>query len=498
MEVLQNDMVVAILGKGDLVGCDIPFSLIPEALIKSSSDVKALTYCDLKSIHVPGLLDVLKMYPEFAETFCTEIIHDLTFNLREGSQNETEGMLHGAHSLTLPSISEDDEEDDEDDADDDDHEDSGSGSPPSSPSLGTAVHRNRVNADWSRRTTASEGVPLIQPTVNRRPALRFAQNKQNSATFGSKGSSAEKLDLKEEIELTRCSVDRLDSQMLQMRQDMSRLTDDLKIAMVLLQKLCSGMSSTTTGTKCTSTLAPRLPSDGQTSVSCQEIASRSEQISPSHAIVDENVSQKCSSPSLTNSSSCSQMLPQTQSSVKPSIEPSSRTWSQTRSSQTDRSLLEDFLTKITDSGSPPPNSGYSSSSSNEDRVRLMIGMHCQRNTEDSESASDDSVLRASNSLTIQSTSSRDVSPFKGSRNSWSTSFGDSSLSPLPSPRPLNAASLPKPQSSSQQTDQQHPTPHPHPTPALQSNQCAIDIEAQSTTRSSEDAKTSISGRRKLF
>ena len=77
MEVLQNALVVAILGKGDLVGFDIPFSLVSEALIKSSSDVKALTYCDLKSIYVPGLLEVLRMYPEFAETFCTEIVHDL-------------------------------------------------------------------------------------------------------------------------------------------------------------------------------------------------------------------------------------------------------------------------------------------------------------------------------------------------------------------------------------------------------------------------------------
>ena len=124
MEVLQNDMVVAILGKGDLVGCDIPFSLTTESIIKSSSDVKALTYCDLKSIHVPSLLEVLKMYPEFAETFCTEIIHDLTFNLREGYQNEEPvSVLHGVHSLTMPSISEDDEDDDEDDDECDDEDD---------------------------------------------------------------------------------------------------------------------------------------------------------------------------------------------------------------------------------------------------------------------------------------------------------------------------------------------------------------------------------------
>ena len=479
MEVLQNDMVVAILGKGDLVGCDIPFSLIPEALVKSSSDVKALTYCDLKSIHVPGLLDVLKMYPEFAEIFCTEIIHDLTFNLREGSQTEPENMLHGAHSLTLPSISEEDDEEDDGDADDDDHDDSGSGSPPSSPSVGMAVQRNRVNADWVRRQHTSEGMPLIQPTANRRPALRFAQNKQHSNT--SKGSSgAEKLDLKEEIELTRCSVDRLDSQMLSIKQDMNKLSDDLKTAMSLLQQLCSN-----SGVSSGSTTSSRLPQDK--TLSCQDITNCTASDVTAIRVLDE----KCSSPSLTNSSSCSQIklpqIPSTAKSLGLTSEGSNRVWNQTRSSQTDRSLLEDFL-KMTDSGSPPPNSGYSSSSSNEDRVRLLIGMHCQRNTEDSESASDDSVLRASNSLTIQSTSSRDVSPFKGSRNSWSTSFGESCHSPLPSPRPtgLHGPPIKTIPSTTQET------------PASSTvTQCAIDIEAQSSPRT-EESKTSISGRRKIF
>ena len=91
--------------------------------------------------------------------------------------------------------------------------------------------------------------------------------------------------------------------------------------------------------------------------------------------------------------------------------------SHTRGSQTERSLIEDLLSKMPDSGSPPPNSGYSSSSSNEERVKLLIGLQTQRNAEDSESASDDSVLRAS--LAFRSTSSRDTSPFKGGQR-WAT------------------------------------------------------------------------------
>ncbi|CAN8011629.1 unnamed protein product, partial [Ixodes pacificus] len=88
MEVLQESMVVAILGKGDLVGSDISLTSGAETVMRSSSDVKALTYCDLKCLFIPGLLEVLKLYPEFAESFCHDIVHDLTYNLREGYENE--------------------------------------------------------------------------------------------------------------------------------------------------------------------------------------------------------------------------------------------------------------------------------------------------------------------------------------------------------------------------------------------------------------------------
>ncbi|GFV66631.1 potassium voltage-gated channel subfamily H member 8 [Trichonephila clavipes] len=116
--------------KGDLVGCDISVNG-PDQVLKSSSDVKALTYCDLKCIHIPGLMEVLKLYPEFAQTFCSDILHDLTFNLREGYEMED----NGGTSLTLPSISEDDENNDSD------------GTAPASPmSPCLTINRNKYNA----------------------------------------------------------------------------------------------------------------------------------------------------------------------------------------------------------------------------------------------------------------------------------------------------------------------------------------------------------------
>lgn len=68
-------------GKGDLFGTDLGFD---GARIKSSCDVKSLTYCDLQCILLTGLVEILTLYPEFAEKFSHDLQHDLTYNLREG------------------------------------------------------------------------------------------------------------------------------------------------------------------------------------------------------------------------------------------------------------------------------------------------------------------------------------------------------------------------------------------------------------------------------
>ena len=475
MEVLQNgSMVVAILGKADLIGYDIPFSLVSEPLIKSSSDVKALTYCDLKSIYVPGLLEVLRMYPEFAETFCTEIIHDLTFNLREGYQNEMDGM-HGAHSLILPSISEEEDGgEDEDDADNDDNDESGSGSPPSSPSVGPmVVGGRRGTADWTIRRKSilsGDGVPLLPSRT--RPTLRFTQNKaKNNSCPTPKTHSTDRPNLREEVELTRSCMERFDTQMSQMREDMAHLSQEFKHVMSLLQNLCASHGNL---------------NDNQSSLnkasSCREIPQSVDKEGTPAAVTCSSLSQKCSPQphSLTNSSSCSQLTkggPNSKGSCLKSV-------IQTRNSQAERSLLDEYLNKITDCGSPPPNSGYSSSSSNEGKVKILIGKQSQKHAEDSESTSDDSVLRASNSLTIQSMSSREVSPFRGSRSSWTAaqSLADTSFV---SPPLLHSSCRPQksePQSSSRLN---------RSLTAESGRQCSIDMEETSSS-SQADGQTSQS------
>ena len=54
-----------------------------ETVGKSSCNVRALTYCDLHKIHRNDLLEILEMYPEFAEEFRKNL--EVTFDLRDVS-----------------------------------------------------------------------------------------------------------------------------------------------------------------------------------------------------------------------------------------------------------------------------------------------------------------------------------------------------------------------------------------------------------------------------
>ncbi|KAJ8354474.1 hypothetical protein SKAU_G00220410 [Synaphobranchus kaupii] len=125
MEVLKDGMVLAILGKGDLIGANLS---VHDRAIKAKADVKALTYCDLQCISLKGLYEVLDLYPEYSRKFVEDIQQDLTYNLREGQGNDVssklsskalrprlqgEGKGNGRIAQCYPSIREDHEEDKE-------------------------------------------------------------------------------------------------------------------------------------------------------------------------------------------------------------------------------------------------------------------------------------------------------------------------------------------------------------------------------------------------
>ncbi|XP_019522638.1 PREDICTED: potassium voltage-gated channel subfamily H member 4 isoform X1 [Hipposideros armiger] len=110
LEVLRDNMVLAILGKGDLIGADIPepgqepgSRAGPSCVLKTSADVKALTYCGLQQLSSQGLAEVLRLYPEYGAAFRAGLPQDLTFNLRQGS--DTNGLSRFSRSPRSPRLS---------------------------------------------------------------------------------------------------------------------------------------------------------------------------------------------------------------------------------------------------------------------------------------------------------------------------------------------------------------------------------------------------------
>ncbi|XP_063930893.1 potassium voltage-gated channel subfamily H member 8 isoform X1 [Zophobas morio] len=259
MEVVQNNMVVAILGKGDLVGSDInlhlqhPSNAPPsetgriggssDIIIKSSSDVRALTYCDLKCIYMQGLVDVLRLYPEYQKQFANDIQHDLTFNVREGYEAEQESDANGMPSLTLPSISEDDENL---------HEEGETS--PISPNRSPlhAVSNSPRHAKYNLRLqefheNATRNRPRLGGVAtNHLAMLRERVERQRSVVLPHhpKTSSLEDVncELKTDVENTRNSVDRLDNQITSLHQDVATLSMEVRNAIQALQEMTTPSS----------------------------------------------------------------------------------------------------------------------------------------------------------------------------------------------------------------------------------------------------------------
>ncbi|KAM8872840.1 voltage-gated delayed rectifier potassium channel KCNH8-like [Synchiropus picturatus] len=158
MEVLKDNTVLAILGRGDLIGSD---RLMQEDVIKTNACVKALTYCELQYISLKGLREVLCLYPDYAQKFISEIRHDLTYNLRDGHNPESDCESNGGMVKKLPSITEDEE---------------GSGS-----SFPGRVSRNPITPlDSPLGSSQLPSAPLMpssesgQPCSQQIPVLRFS------------------------------------------------------------------------------------------------------------------------------------------------------------------------------------------------------------------------------------------------------------------------------------------------------------------------------------
>ncbi|XP_050305107.1 potassium voltage-gated channel subfamily H member 8 isoform X2 [Anthonomus grandis grandis] len=265
MEVVQDTMVVAILGKGDLVGSDISTHLQHhqsngttdgggnrgggniDIVIKSNSDVRALTYCDLKCINIQGLVDVLRLYPEYQQQFANDIQHDLTFNVREGYEAEQESEGNGVPSLTLPSISEDDENLQEGEE--------SPGSPNKSPlhQIATTTTTTTTATSSPRHTKFNLRLQEIQESprrtrlggvaTNHLAMLRERVERQRSVIMPTpKFSSYEELVPKVESEVVQPNSERLDSQISSLHQDVAALSVEVRNAIQALQEMATPSS----------------------------------------------------------------------------------------------------------------------------------------------------------------------------------------------------------------------------------------------------------------
>lgn len=77
---ITPNVLLIFAGKDDIFGEN---PCLHPTLGKSSCNVRALTYCDLHKIHRDDLLDVLDLYPEFYQSFSSNL--EITFNMRDVS-----------------------------------------------------------------------------------------------------------------------------------------------------------------------------------------------------------------------------------------------------------------------------------------------------------------------------------------------------------------------------------------------------------------------------
>ncbi|KAH8400696.1 hypothetical protein KR009_000381 [Drosophila setifemur] len=255
MEVIKDDMVVAILGKGDLVGSDINVHLVAtsngqmtattnsagqDVVVRSSSDIKALTYCDLKCIHMGGLVEVLRLYPEYQQQFANDIQHDLTFNLREGYENMDSDI---GPSFPLPSISEDDENREEAEENGKAEKENGAATAASGASPLHNLGSSPLHA--TRSPLLGMGSPRNQRLHQRGRSLITLRetNKRNRTPLNAACSldrgSFEEPDPEEEPQAggKRPSLERLDSQVSTLHQDVAQLSAEVRNAISALQEM---------------------------------------------------------------------------------------------------------------------------------------------------------------------------------------------------------------------------------------------------------------------
>ncbi|XP_041470932.1 potassium voltage-gated channel unc-103-like [Lytechinus variegatus] len=83
LEILQGNLVLAILGKNDVVGENF---CTCQDVGRSKGTVRALTYCDLVTLAREDLMDVIRSYPDFKDHFAERV--EITMDMRDYETSE--------------------------------------------------------------------------------------------------------------------------------------------------------------------------------------------------------------------------------------------------------------------------------------------------------------------------------------------------------------------------------------------------------------------------
>ena len=97
LEIVNDDVVMAILDKNDIFGENLSKYEDENISGRAACNVRALTYCDLHKIEKIDLLDILDMYPEFAQSFKNKF--QVTYDLRTCELNESKSQIKKRQQL---------------------------------------------------------------------------------------------------------------------------------------------------------------------------------------------------------------------------------------------------------------------------------------------------------------------------------------------------------------------------------------------------------------
>lgn len=190
-----------------------------------------------------GLVEVLRLYPEYQQQFANDIQHDLTFNLREGYENQESDI---GPTFPLPSISEDDEnrEDGECTAEQDKQENGAApGGAPGGGAGGAGASASPLHS-ISRSPLLGMNSPRHQRLHQRGRSLitlRDTSKRQRPLNMASSldRGSFEEVESNEEESTggKRPSLERLDSQVSTLHQDVAQLSVEVRNAISALQEM---------------------------------------------------------------------------------------------------------------------------------------------------------------------------------------------------------------------------------------------------------------------